>query len=183
MTEGKEVTDMDEPHKPSPLEDAIAFLEEQDETYTDEALYDALVDAGYPSDVASEALRQREAAQIAAEHEATTDRTPAGASGNDERSRAALALLGGAALAWLACAAFLWVISPDGLYGGAGIALVILAVVLTLALLVALMAAGVSGSLRRGAEGAVGTFLVIPFVVFFGLAGTCVVITSGFLGE
>lgn len=165
---------MNEDRNPSPLEEAIAFLEEQDETYTDEALYDALLEAGYPRDVASEALRQRQRSEPPA-----TAATAADAGPKDLRGRAALALVGGAVLAWLACAAILAVLLPND-EGVSGIALFILAAVLALVLLIAVVVALASRSLRTGAQGALTAILVVPFVFFFGLAGTCVVIMSGF---
>lgn len=175
----------DETPKVSPLEDAIVFIEEQGETYTVEALYEALIDAGYPSDVANEAIRMREEDRkpaLAAPTRGSEDMPLKRASpGMDQRMRAAGGLIAGAVLAWLACALILAAMEgEEGIFIGIGP--VILAIVMSIVLLVALAAAGMNRSLQRGAQGALVTFLVIPFVIFFGLAGTCVVIMAGFTG-
>lgn len=171
-----ESTDANRPSGPSPLKDALAFIEQQDETYTDEALYDALIDAGYPSDIASEALRQREEGRTPDIAEETT------ATGKDQRLRASLILVAAAVAAWAACAAIVWLAAQDYSYGEDEIGLAILAFVIGIVLFFSLMVASGSRSLQRGAQGALVTFLVIPFVVFFGLAGTCVVIFTGLEG-
>lgn len=165
----------DETPKVSPLEDAIVFIEEQGETYTVEALYEALIDAGYPSDIANEAIRLREEGRSAQVAElSASERTSAG---RDQRLQAAGGLVAGAVLAWLACTLILAAIQDEeGLYIGIGP--VILAIVMGIVLLLALLFAGTSRSLRSGAQGVLVGFLVIPFVIFFGLAGTCVVIMA-----
>ena len=171
-----ESTDANRPSGPSPLQDALEFIEAQDETYTDEALYDALIDAGYPSDIASEALRKRDEGSTADIAEETTAR------GNDQRTRAALILIAAAVAAWAAVAAIVWLAGRDYTYSEDGIGLTILAFVIGIVLLFSLVAAGGSRKLQRGAQGALVTFVVIPFVIFFGLAGTCVVSFTGLEG-
>jgi len=167
---------MDGSSKLSPLEDALAFIEEQDSTYTEEALRASLVDAGYPNEIINEAMRLHDegsAPQIAERGEASE---------GDLRGRAASYLVLATVAAWAACAVLLWLSEMEDTYGLMGIALVILAAVLGLVLLISLLVVGNSGSLKRGAQGSMWAILIAPVVILFGLAGTCVVIMTGGTG-
>ncbi len=156
----------------SPLEDALDFIEEQDSTYTEDALRQALVDAGYPYAVVDEALR------LHAEGRIPERATSAPESGQDLRARAFLGVIAIAVGAWCTCALFLAIADPEN-SGYNQIGLVILAAVMGLVALFVLVAVGVSASLRRGVARTMTTTLIVAGVLYLGLAGTCAMIMTG----
>ncbi len=140
----------------------VAYIRAHRDTYTPAAMRAALVEAGYPEDQIDAALKEEEATEPAL--------------GPDQRPRAALIATGAAALMFLVY----WIYQAGysgPAYGGGVWLAQLLAMVLGVGLLIALIPIYFSKKLRQGVEGALVGGLVIPFVILFGIFGTCLVTT------
>lgn len=154
--------------RPEAVEQAVAWLRENDARFTEDALVNALREQGYAEAEIANALRARRAEQ------------PAQPAGPDLRARAAVILIVAFLGTWAALS-FLLVSRDTGHWQIGQIASLILGAVLGLIGILSLIGIFASKRLRQGAEGALVAVLAIPFVFLLITAGLCVFTTGGML--
>ena len=150
---------------PPPSSDIAAYVEANRGRYTREALDKRLLGAGHAPDAI-------EAAWAAlAKEDAETGR-------RDRRDQTA-AIIGGAyVVTWFAVTMLAIIPSADGPYIGAELLAGILAVALFVPGLIAVVVARSAGWLRHAGVGRVVAFAIVPMLILFALAGTCVGVTE-----
>jgi len=155
---------MEEPLDQAAVEGAASFIGRNRLRYRPDTLRAKLRESGYSEAVIDEAIRVEGAERAGVE-------APAGP---DLRSRAALILVGAAVAGWVAVAGLIALRRPaDGTLDFSSAILMIMAAVLGVVVAISLLGFGLSKSLRRGSEGALIGFLVLPLIVVVGITGTC----------
>ena len=157
------------------MEAAAAFVVNNRQRYTPDALRARLREFGYAEAVIDAAFRAERAERREAER--AGQERPAGS--RDLRGRAATIVIAVAVAAWVVVA----LISAKPLPPGSNLdfgplILSIMAVVLGLVVLVSLLVVGLSKKLRRGADGLLVAAVVLPVIVVLGIGGTCLVMVT-----
>lgn len=149
--------------RPEAVDQAVAWLRENDARFTEDALVNALREQGYAEAEIAAALARRR------EEEPQSQ-------GRDLRARAAVILIAGFLLTWVLLSIPL--VNSEMMYGMGTLASLILGAILGVIGFVTLAVIAANRSLRRGAEGALVAVLAVPFVLLFAVAGLCVITTS-----
>jgi hypothetical protein len=150
--------------RPEAVDQAVAWLRENDARFTEGALVTALREQGYAeAEIAAALARRRE--EEPRPH------------GTDMRAQAAVILIAGFLVTWVLLTIPL--VNSEMMYGMGTLASLVLGGILGLIGLVTLAVIAANKSLKRGAEGALVAVLAVPFVLLFAVAGLCVITTSG----
>jgi hypothetical protein len=148
------------------IESLAAYFRAHGETFTPDALAQAARDGGYTESEIEAALAQ--AGRIA-----TT-------AGPEHRARARWLVVAIYAATFLTFAALFLRPSSYNTYGAGTLALVILAVTLSLTLLVALWTIGRARPRATTANGVIAGLLVSPLILLVVVAGSCIATTAPF---
>ncbi len=147
------------------LADAQAYVRDQRDRYTHDAIADQLRIAGYAESVVAEAMLE-------------FDRPEGAASNRDLRNRATAILVVTFLGTWLILTLLL--LGRDDMYGVGQIASMILGVLLGIVLLLSLAYVRGHRKLAAGVEGALVSALTVPFIFWFAITGLCVATVNPF---
>jgi hypothetical protein len=152
---------------PRPTGDIAAYLRTHSARYTREALDRRLLAAGHTPEAISAAW-------------ATVQAEDAAAGRRDRRSQTARIIGGAYVLTWLLVVLLAIVPKPDTTYASTPLLAAILAVSLFIPGSIAVIIARGWGGLRRAGAGRVAAFAVLPMIVLFAIAGTCISFMQGY---
>ena len=151
---------------PEPGADVVAYLRANSSRYTREALDARLAAAGHQPEAVAAAWSQVQSEDVA--------------SGRRDRRGQTAKIIALAYLAtWLLVTVLVIVPSGGGTYSPVALLAGILAVALFIPGIIAVAIARSAGWLRRAGVGRVVAFALVPMLILFAVAGTCVTATQG----
>lgn len=152
---------------PQPTGDIVGYLRSNAVRYTRDALDQRLLAAGHPPEAIAAGWATVEAEDVAA--------------GITDRRRQTAAIIAGSYLVvWIVVVALAILPTPSTTYSGPALLAGILAVALFVPGFIAVLLALASGWLRRAGVGRIVAFSLVPGLILFAIAGTCVAAVRSF---